>query len=424
MTDHISEGLAHVNNAIKYDQQGKYREATGLYDIALSHLKLALIGEADPQRRALVAQKINEYHERNLQLKQLLPAGMSSAASSTSRSILDQLPIIQHTPNITPASEMSRSEAFQTAVDLSERGRQEDLSRNYTRALALYKTALDYYLAALKAEPNSEMKKSISDRMKFYLERAEQLKPIVQQTSPSTATHPGAQQLSATVPFNWTSTAVPSMCAACGGLLMGSSVAALDRQWHPECFVGNNMCAGCFKPFSLSSLRYKIKDGNLYHPLCYEGTTGLTKTEIRSFIGTSSVVKFIVELPRRFFSPGEQFQFHFKIENQSNKKINKVVTYLFKTETFMETVGTNFERKAKTTESKLGRTEFCDVNFPLTKAALEGDFVFLVPSALFPSEVTGVDASFVREYELIIKCVLTRPLKDIKVIFGVTIQTS
>lgn len=40
--------------------------------------------------------------------------------------------------------------AFQTAVELSERGNQEDTAKNYAKALSLYEAALEYYLAALK----------------------------------------------------------------------------------------------------------------------------------------------------------------------------------------------------------------------------------------------------------------------------------
>lgn len=61
-------------------------------------------------------------------------------------------------------------------------------------------------------------------------------------------------------------------------------------------------------------------------------------------------------------------------------------------------------------------------HFAQIRTSLEGDFVFLIPSAVFPSEVTGIDASFVREYEFVVKCVLTRPLKDVKIVFGITIQ--
>jgi hypothetical protein len=77
--------------------------------------------------------------------------------------------------------------------------------------------------------------------------------------------------------------------------------------------------------------------------------------------------------------------------------------------------------QARTTEQKMGRSEFYQSSFPLGKGNFEGDFPFVVPGALFPSEVTGVDASFVREYELVAKCVLTRPLKDVKVAFQIKI---
>lgn len=40
--------------------------------------------------------------------------------------------------------------AFQTALELSERGKHEDDSRNYPAALPLYELALDYYLRAHK----------------------------------------------------------------------------------------------------------------------------------------------------------------------------------------------------------------------------------------------------------------------------------
>jgi len=445
MADHLTEGLAHVNAAVKYDQQGLYKEACSSYGLALSHLKLALLTETDLQRRSLIAQKIEEYQERTSHLKQLLPS-VSMATLSPPTSILSQLPIVAPSSflgqlpivvdplsRLKPAAEMSRSEAFQTAVELSERAKQEDSLRNYSKALSLYETALDYYLASFKAEPSPDMKKNISDRMKLYLDRAEQLKPIVQQQNRNSTSTPqrtsiisqpsasSLNQLPTNLP-GLSSQATPGMCASCGGLLIGSSLSALERQWHPECFASTVMCASCFKPFSLANLRYKVKDGSPYHPLCFEGTTGLTKEDIRTFIGTNSIVKFTVELPRKFFAPGEQFQFHFKIENQTTKKVNKVVTYLFKTETFMETVGTSFERKARRTETKLGRTEFFDSNFPLIRTSFEGDFIFLIPSAVFPSEVTGIDASFVREYELVVKCVLTRPLKDVKIVFGVNIQ--
>lgn len=45
---------------------------------------------------------------------------------------------------------MTHSKAFQTAVELSDRGKHEDDARNYPTALPLYELAMDYYLQALK----------------------------------------------------------------------------------------------------------------------------------------------------------------------------------------------------------------------------------------------------------------------------------
>ncbi len=139
------------------------------------------------------------------------------------------------------------------------------------------------------------------------------------------------------------------VCAACGGMIMGNSLAVMDRIWHPDCFIGNVMCAGCSQPFSLANMLMKMKDGrpyhqsktwecNLvisrYHPACFEGTTGLVKEESRGFLG-SPPISFRAELPKKYFIPGEQFSFHFKIVNPTNYKINKLIAYLIKTETHM-----------------------------------------------------------------------------------------
>lgn len=177
--------------------------------------------------------------------------------------------------------------------------------------------------------------------------------------------------------------------------------------------------------------------------MCFEGTTGLSKEETRSFLGTSGQLVFRVDMPKKFFTPGEQFQFHFKIDNYTSYKINRVVAYVIKTETHMvfflthnipnnlytymysqEIMTTTFERKARTNEQKLGRSEFYQSSFPLGKGNFEGDFTFTLPPNLHASEVTGVDASFVREYELVAKCVLSRPLKDVKATFQIKVTSA
>ena len=210
---------------------------------------------------------------------------------------------------------LTDGKAFQTAVELSERGKHEDDARNYPSALPLYELAMDYYLQALKG---------ISPLLPPILSS-----PIPSPTSPPLLINiqmnsgdkrghkEGDSRPNEGVPgpcgaakacrgtdgrqcapqhhsrkCSSRSLLLPSYreqlgyatgwreeqgvfillltretggtCAACGGVLLGSSLSALDRVWHPECFVGNVMCAGCLQPFALTNMLMKIKEGKPY----------------------------------------------------------------------------------------------------------------------------------------------------------------
>ncbi len=43
MVDHLSKGLSSVTNAVQLDGAMNYKEAIHMYDLALFHLKLALV---------------------------------------------------------------------------------------------------------------------------------------------------------------------------------------------------------------------------------------------------------------------------------------------------------------------------------------------------------------------------------------------
>lgn len=43
MVDHLNEGLVCVTNAVALDQAQNFKEAAPMYDLALFHLKLALL---------------------------------------------------------------------------------------------------------------------------------------------------------------------------------------------------------------------------------------------------------------------------------------------------------------------------------------------------------------------------------------------
>ncbi|EGG18013.1 LIM-type zinc finger-containing protein [Cavenderia fasciculata] len=212
-------------------------------------------------------------------------------------------------------------------------------------------------------------------------------------------------------------------CAACNAILSTNSIRALERTWHPECFSVSIICAGCQKPFSLTNLSLKVKDNKAYHPLCFESTTGLYQEERRTFVGSSKYLFFSIQLQRKFYRAGETIQFGFLIDNPTSKKVDKVVAYILMTETRMEIVGSAYDRRAKKTTAKLGRCEFHNsTRFPLVKDRFEGDFFYAIPPNILPSEVAGVDASFVREYQLVVKCV-GPPLKimTVKLRFNLTI---
>ena len=69
----------------------------------------------------------------------------------------------------------------------------EDNAGNYSKALELYKVALEYFSTHLKYEKNPKAKEAITAKFKEYLERAEYLKGVVDgQTAEAAAPPPSA----------------------------------------------------------------------------------------------------------------------------------------------------------------------------------------------------------------------------------------
>ncbi|KAN0023064.1 hypothetical protein ACTFIU_009147 [Dictyostelium citrinum] len=556
----LQTGLQLVKSAIDADNQKNYSLASNLYDQAILNLKLALVAEKEPSKNALISSKIEEYSQRNKFIKNLLSQqpqssqplqpsqsqfSFPSVPSSISPSINQQQQQQQQTnnnnnilssfpsasnnnngmntsngyspPNLNKNEQisklnslsignnqsnirqLSRVEAYEAAKNFSLKGRKEEEVKNYRGASQCYEEACNYYLMAIKSEPDPTLKKNLSDEAKIYLDRIEVLKPFAaaqpQQTQQPLQQSQSQQQqqqqyqqqqslnnstqsmLSSFPSFNSTTNSLNNSnnnnnssfnnqsflpnsnmpiaqqnflqnhqfnqsnnsfnnatsslpltfsgdkCAACDALLSTNSIKALDRSWHAECFQVSIICAGCQKPFALSNLSLKVKDNRAYHPMCFESTTGLSQEEIRTFVGSSKQLYFSIQLQRKFYRAGETIQFGFTIDNGTTKKVEKVVAYLLMTETRMEITGTAYERKPKKTIKKLGRCEFHHSNrFPLIKDRFEGDFFYSIPPNILPSEVTGVDASFVREYQLVVKCV-GPPLKimTVKLKFNLTI---
>lgn len=76
---------------------------------------------------------------------------------------------------------MTSTSAFQKAIDLINKAKTEDESKNYAEALKLYEYGIEYFLHSIKYDPmNNSAKQSIRAKVDEYLIRAEQIKEVLQ----------------------------------------------------------------------------------------------------------------------------------------------------------------------------------------------------------------------------------------------------
>merc|ERR1740124_989063 len=69
---------------------------------------------------------------------------------------------------------------LQKAIDLVTKATEEDKKGNYTEALKLYESGVEYFLHAIKYEAQSDRsKESIRSKCIQYLDRAEKLKQFI-----------------------------------------------------------------------------------------------------------------------------------------------------------------------------------------------------------------------------------------------------
>jgi len=368
----------------KEEEVKNYKGASGFYEQACSYYLISIKNEPDPTIKKNIGNEAKIYLDRIETLKPYVQQ-QQQQQQHVPTAILNSFPSASSSSGInTSSSSISSQPSMSSMSSYHQQHQQQQQSMNSNNI-----------------NHNNQLNNS-----GFLIPTISNSMPSIQQQFLQ------SHQFNANNnSFNNSSSMLPSSfggdkCAACGANLSTNSIKALDRNWHPECFSVSIICAGCTKPFSLVNLSLKVRENKAYHPTCFEGTTGLYQEEIRKFTGSSKTLFFSIQLQRKFYRPGETIQFAFIIDNPTSKKVDKVVAYLHMTETRMEIVGTAYERKAKTTVKKLGRCEFYHSNrFPLVKDRFEGDFFFSIPPNVQPSEVAGVDASFVREYQLVVKCV-------------------
>eukprot|EP01116_Phalansterium_solitarium_P025053 TRINITY_DN9398_c0_g1_i4.p1 TRINITY_DN9398_c0_g1~~TRINITY_DN9398_c0_g1_i4.p1 ORF type:complete len:244 (-),score=47.42 TRINITY_DN9398_c0_g1_i4:475-1206(-) len=222
MSGYLQDGLALVNQAVQLDSCGNAADAVGLYQRSLVCFEQALIGEPNPQTRALIASKMAEYKNRKEELEASLArvdlsermsrVGVATLPSQVARAPpAAQLPLppaasrpnvgpasSQRPPSIGPASsftssyggfpyaaeapvqpppeasqgfalplipapeELSKADALRAATELIQRAQAEDGARQYQNALAAYKRGCDYYLRVMTEEPNADAKSRVS----------------------------------------------------------------------------------------------------------------------------------------------------------------------------------------------------------------------------------------------------------------------
>ena len=143
-------------------------------------------------------------------------------------------------------------------------------------------------------------------------------------------------------------------CIACNKHIDNEFVSALGFNYHPICFVQNVTCKLCGKPFQFPKMEFKIFNEQAYHPICFEGVTGLEKEQTFQPSMQKGTIFFKVKMPNKIFTVNESFMYEFTIDNSTQFMINYIECGLVCEETRYAR-GFNGEMKGSTTQSKLAK---------------------------------------------------------------------
>ncbi|EMH72328.1 MIT domain containing protein [Entamoeba histolytica HM-1:IMSS-B] len=244
-------------------------------------------------------------------------------------------------------STLNGLKAWKLAKPLAEKGKEFDSQTKYADALAYYETALDYFAQALRApELTDNMKKQLKEEVKAYLTRAEQIKPVVVEFLKQNPTYFGEVD-------NEDSQRLET-CIVCNKRIEGEFVSALGYNYHPQCFVANVNCKLCGKPFTFPKMEFKIYNDQAYHPLCFEGVTGLEKEITYTPTFQHGTIFYKVKLPKKIFNVNDSFMYDITIDNSTNCCINYIETGLLCEETRFSR-GFSGEMKGETTKTEMAK---------------------------------------------------------------------
>ena len=294
---------------------------------------------------------------------------------------------------------MPGAEAWQTAQDLVEKGKTADMGKDFVTALEYYECAMAYFMRAINSEDvlTKDMKTTARNQMKVYLDRAEKIQQYLERCGMKFADSGDLNSAAAR--------SLAGVCTACGKP-MTRSIYALDRQWHPECFIAKVPCAFCKQPFSKVDLRFVVnKDNGLpYHIACHDNITGLSREVEKSFPPHHGKMYLKVNMiGRKIFKAGEECELEFIFDNTTKIKLNSIIIMIM-----CEDAHTQFNRSVTMDRSEVSKStcvhkiehQFGGI-LPMSSGRFTERMVFRIPATLQPT-VVG-DIAMRREYTLRIR---------------------
>jgi len=440
----LDKALDLVMQAIAEDNAQNYESAYHLYSSAVNEMELAFHMETDPGQKQMLSDKINEYKNRMKQIEAILalqgitvqpennlvgsqisllddPGAAAQAAQAAqaagvglggelAQSSIQQSAIVMEGESAAeykvrtenglkiPAA-MAGAEAWQTAQDLVEKGKTADMSKDFVTALEFYECAMAYFMRAINSDDvlTKDMKTTARNQMKVYLDRAEKIQNYLERCGMRYA---DSGNLNSAV-----ARSLAGVCTACGKP-MTRSIYALDRQWHPECFIAKVPCAFCKQPFSKVDLRFVVnKDNGLpYHIACHDNITGLSREVEKSFPPHHGKMYLKVNMiGRKIFKAGEEVELEFIFDNTTKIKLNNIVIMIM-----CEDARTQFTRSSTVDRSEVSKStcvhkvehQFGGI-LPMASGRFSERMVFQIPATIQPT-VVG-DVAMRREYTLRIR---------------------
>jgi len=439
----LDKALEYIMQAIAEDNAENYENAFHLYASGVNEMELAFHMESDPGQKQMLQDKITEYKNRMKQLEAILalsgisvqtenimasqisglndPGAQAHAAQAAqaaglglggevAASSLTQSAImmqgespaeykVRTANNLKIPAAMPGAEAWQAAQDLVERGKQADMSKDFVTALEYYECAMAYFMRAINSDDvlTKDMKATARNQMKVYLDRAEKIQNYLERS--------GMRYADSGDINNAAARSLAGVCTACGKP-MTRSIYALDRQWHPECFIAKVPCAFCKQPFSKVDLRFVVnKDNGLpYHIACHDNITGLSRDIEKSFPPHHGKMYLKVNLiGRKIFKAGEEVELEFIFDNTTKIKLNNIVIMIM-----CEDARTQFNRSVTVDRSEVSKStcvhklehQFGGI-LPMSSGRFTERMVFKIPPNL-PPTVVG-DVAMRREYTLRIR---------------------